>query len=228
MKKRKVFVILSILFFSFLQQVFWKDVLHEVIENQISNWNRPILIGTWATSGSWVEYMNKMWNTDVRGNYFKWYYYDPFYWFFKLDWSNNSEENVRFVGGTGKCITGYWYRLDGAALSQTAGKIYFNYDSNHQVYYCVNTNTLYGKAYSPVIGSQNFEWVSFSLIPSNVQTNPSFSGNTNFVNDSTIIFYVNNQKEKLTPSQEKSVQLWETTYYETWSENIFYIFKPKK
>lgn len=54
-----------------------------------------------------VEYVNKDSDQTMFGNYLKGHYYDTQLGFFKLDWSTNPANNVRFVASTTKCSSGY-------------------------------------------------------------------------------------------------------------------------
>lgn len=133
-----------------------------------------------------LEYWNKGNNSTVIGNYFRGYYYDTMLWFFRLDWSADTSENVRIIGSTGICPSGYGYKLWGYAYSESAGFIDFDYNSNIFVYYCEIDKELHGFGYSEMVGFQNFEGIGFEIIP-NIGTVAETTGTGVFVNDTTTI-----------------------------------------
>lgn len=227
LKNQLVFILIFCTAFWWFQKVFSSsDTVKSLITSQKTLWNRDIYIGTGVAQDP-IQYMNEWDNVDITGNYFRWYYYDPIYWFFKLDWSTNKNENVHIKWWSNKCSSWYWYSLRGSAQSETVGKIYFDYNNEYQVYYCLSDNKLHWKAYSPVIWKQDFEWVEFDIFTPITQNSTVTQKSDLFLNDSTVIFYIKS-KENLTPIQEENVDEWTLKAFYEWSENIFYIFKTKK
>lgn len=58
-----------------------------------------------------VNYINTDNDSTTVGNSFSGSYYDSTYGSFKLDWSNNKSQNVRFMRATSRCPSGFGYEL---------------------------------------------------------------------------------------------------------------------
>ncbi len=58
-----------------------------------------------------VYYINKNNDSEAVGNYFSGSYYESQFGFFRLNWSEDMSKNVRIVGSTNKCPSGYGYKL---------------------------------------------------------------------------------------------------------------------
>lgn len=181
-KKSNLVFILKILSLIFIlsSTVFWATIT-TVIPHNTSNDNRI----QFSPAGHQTQYANVNGNSSIIGNEIRWEYFDTKYGSFKLDWSSNPRENVRFIGSTSKCSSGYGYKIWGKAYSQNAWYITFNKSESEFVYYCENDNSLHGKAYSPYIGYQDFEGLQFSLV-SGIQTYTDTKSDI-FVNDTTDI-----------------------------------------
>lgn len=176
--------------------------------------NSSIFFSTWSIQ---TKYYNKDSNSDIIGNYLSGSYYSTTYGYFDFI-------DVSFVWSTSACLTGYGYRLSGKAKSETGGFIDFWYNKNTFVYYCMNDNKLYGKAYMPSLWEQIFDGITFSILP-NLSTPSLPTENTFFVNNVTTIF----SNHVLTPGDRESNRVWSDIQPLTYgSEVIFYIWKPKK
>lgn len=163
--------------------------------------NSFVYFSTWSAQ---TKYYNKDANSDIIGNYLSGSYYSTTYGYFDFI-------DVRFVGSTNTCSTGYGYKLSGKAKSLTAWYIDFWYNKNTFVYYCMNDNKLYGKAYIPAVWEQIFDGINFEIRSNRTLPNIP-SENSFFVNNNTLIFYNTPEQEQMKYGQE----------------SIFYIWKPKK
>ena len=182
------------------------------------------------TSGSKIEfsvvpdgnsfatyYVNPNNNSSIIWNYFKWYYYDSVYWFFKLDWNSSwNSNNVRIVNSTDKCDW-YWYKLGWYAYSENFWFIDFSYNNTYFVYYCVNDKELHWYAYLENIWFQSFEWIWFEIVPE-VTNNTSTVESSDFVNDNT---------EITNPNYENPEQVihWNIQHIKDTDWSVFYIIK---
>jgi hypothetical protein len=161
-------------------------------------------------------YTNKEDNSSIIWNYFKGYYYDSAYWYFKLDWSSDKSKNVRIVDSTDKC-NWYWYKLWWYAYSEDFWFIDFSYDDSHFVYYCVLDKELHWYAYLDKIWFQNFDWIWFEIAPQ-VDSDTGVVESDDFVNDKTEItnpYYEN----------EDDVIWWNVQYIKDTKWSVFYIIK---
>ena len=167
-KNIRILLVLWVLWFfiNFYHSVFAADSIWYTFSNQSANQNGSN--NSLISVGSYLEYMNRGDNSSIIGNYFRGYYYDSVFGFFKMDWSSNQNQNVRIVSSTSQCSNGYGYKLGGFAYSTIAGFVDFDYNQNIFVYYCVQDEKLYGYAYSSTVGFQNFQGISFDIesIPS--------------------------------------------------------------
>ena len=86
------------------------DVISSSIKNQSAtspgSYNSEISFLTGAAS-----YINKNNDSDIIENYFTGAYYDSQFELFQLNWSTDTTKNVRIIGTTGKCSSGYGYKL---------------------------------------------------------------------------------------------------------------------
>lgn len=216
---KKNIVISFLSFFSFWV-VFWAWFTSIFIEAQQSTglWSTNSVISfTWSESPTtWNEwyYVNLGDNSSIIWNYFEWFYYDSVFWLFQLDWSNDTNENVRIVDSTSNCWTGYGYKLWWRAYSGKAGYIDFDYNSSTYVYYCEDDNRLHWTAYSQYVWYQNFEWIEVQVIP-NIASLVTELWSEIFVNDYTNI-----------GDSTSSWSLgWDTINLDDTKESIFYIIK---
>lgn len=182
--------------------------------------------GIWSNSSvvsviSWEEvgYWNLGNNSTVIGNYFRGWYYDSVFWFFQLDWSTDSENNVHVIGSTSACSTWYGYKLWGYAYSSYYWFIDFNYSGNIFVYYCVEDGALHGYAYNSHIWFQDFEWIWFEIIP-NISSVADNTWTWIFINDTTKINLPNYWDGNI-----NSYIWWDVIQSEDDKESIFYIIK---
>ncbi|MDD2870498.1 MAG: hypothetical protein PHS49_00780 [Candidatus Gracilibacteria bacterium] len=173
-----------------------------------------------GTIGNEGYYVNNKDNSSIIGNYFKGYYYDDVYGYFKLDWSTDSIENVKIVGSTTACSTGYGYKLGGKAYSEMSGYIDFNYNSNTFVYYCLDDGKLHGKAYGKYIGYQDFEGIDINIVVDVVSLVEKVSNTSLFQNDTTNVDSINN----LTPEERQALG-GNIIQFDDKKESIFYIIK---
>ena len=192
-KKTKNFfglkAILLFLFFS-IGTAYGSDILSISIWNQVATENGSNGSNISIIAGEEVAYWNAGNNSTVIGNYFKWYYHDSVFWYFKLDWSTDSSENVNITKSTSACSTWYGYKLGWYAYSEYFWFMDFDYNSNIFVYYCVDDNELHGHAYNDNIWFQNFEGIVFDVLP-NVGTITENTSTGVFVNDNTKINFPN-------------------------------------
>ena len=173
-------------------------------------------------TNSWAYYVNKGNNSSVIWNYFKWYYFDSLFWYFRLDWSTNLRDNVRIVDSTSKCSTGYWYRLDWKAKWWLSWYIDFWYNKDTFVYYCLNDNKLYGRAYQKYIWFQDFDWIALEVLP-NVESLIEKVNSDIFINDDTSINIINSWWKGSNASE--SSLWWDIFHIKDTRESIFYIIK---
>ena len=184
----------------------------------IKNWLLEDISLTVSIVGSWF-YVNSWDNSSIIWNYFKWYYYDSLYWYFKLDRSNNTYDNVRVIGSTTLCSSGYWYKLWWKAYSEVSGYINFNHSLSRFVYYCLDDEKLHWYAYWKYIWYQNFEWIWLSFVNDIADLFQNNNSNK-FDNDTSII---NVSREFI--EEELDLLWWEINQVDPSRESIFYIIK---
>lgn len=199
-----------------------------------------VLTWSWWTSlqedFKWY-YVNRDNDSTIIGNYLRWYYYDTTYWFFKLDWSNNPNRNVRFVASVNLCGEWYGYKLSWyAKWVQTEHNnwwsyiwfINFEYNTDIFVYYCESDKKLHWYAYSRDLWFQNFEWIWFEIRSELLLTEdlPSIINNNNknslYVNDFSSI---NIEEDLNVPYLSWQYVQWDLFDLQKWKESIFYIIK---
>lgn len=117
-------------------------------------------------------------NDDIlAGDYFSWYYFDSAYWHFYTEYrgvpgDSSSSERVsissEIVSDCTNNTSHIWYKLDGFSYSPDFWAMNFNHDATNYVYMCVprlensdELSYLWWNAYSELIGTQNFSWVTF-------------------------------------------------------------------
>lgn len=210
----------TIILFFFIWSVFWaynSYIISPQISTQLWSYDSSISF-TWSVWNEWY-YVNDKDNSAIIWNYFKGYYYDSLFWFFKLDWSSNAGDNVRIIGSTTKCVNWYWYKLWGKAYSQVSWYIDFGYDNNTFVYYCLSDKKLHWTAYWKYIWYQSFDWIQIDVsvdVPSLVEKvkNDLFRNDTTNIENSTIL------------SQDEIKSLWwNLIQIDDTKESIFYIIK---
>ncbi len=199
-----------------------------------SNSSQVSFMSTWTLiSSTWTLmedfywwYVNRDNDSSIIWNYLRGYYYDNVFWFFKLDWDNNQNNNVHFVASTTKCSTWYGYKLAWfARWVQTSQSwewwyiwfINFAYNNNIFVYYCKDDNKLHWHAYSKDLWFQSFEWISFEIITSELKISVPKNTNSFFVNDYSNIF---NESTETFDSIQGDVYNMKQG-----KESIFYIIK---
>lgn len=183
-----------------------------------SNASQIQLPSTWGWNGT-AEYWNAWDNSTIIGNFFKWYYYDTVFGYFQLDWSGDTDENVKIIWSTTACSTGYWYKIGWYAYSPYFGFIDFDYNSNIFVYYCVDDQKMHGYAYNENIWFQNFEGINLAIIP-NVTTLSVNTSTWVFVNDTTSI-----DKPDFWDGNINTFIGWDVINLDDDKESIFYIIK---
>lgn len=230
-----ILLVFSILWFfiNFYYPAFAADSVGYTFSNQSasqSGSNNSVI-----SVGSYLEYMNRWSNSSIIGNYFRGYYHDSVLWFFKTDWSNNPNNNVRIISSTAKCVNGYGYKLWGFAYSTTAWFIDFDFNSDIFVYYCVEDKSLYGYAYNPSVWFQNFRGITFEI--DKVQTTPiAITGTWFFANDASNITNPVIQTPNQTPPLWPNGQAINSNFtpntiqankveFEALRESLFYIIK---
>lgn len=168
-------------------------------------------------------YVNKDNDSTIIWNYLKWYYYDDIYWFFKLDWDDTWNDNVKIIASTTKCQDWYWYKFSWfAAWIDTWNWrdiwfIDFDYSNDIYVYYCENDKKLHWYAYSDDLWFQNFEWISLEVLNNQGVLILEKTDDT---------FFTNNFTDILSTSINNSDSLqWDIYDKENWKESIFYIIK---
>ncbi len=133
-----------------------------------------------------LSYINAGNDSTVIGNFLSGSYYDDAYGSFITNWSSNPSLNVRIVGTTTRCQSGYGYQLGGYAKSDVGGFIDFDTSATNFVYYCEATGQLYGFAYSNTLGWQNFSGIQLSTASSsNIVTNLNRTNDPFFVTTSS-------------------------------------------
>ncbi len=227
-KKLKFYnrAIIFIVFFLWILvwTVFWalyteSEILPDDAELRWSSYS--LISFTWTVNREWF-YVNKDNDSTIIWNYFKWYYYDSTFWFFKLDWSSNSEENVRVVWSTDKC-SWYGYRLGGKAKWTYAWFINFWYDSNTYVYYCLDDWMLHWTAYGEYVWYQDFEWISLEIVPTVEDLIEKVSDDV-FVNDDTSIDQIKWTATETSNAGYEQIW-WDIFRINDERESIFYIIK---
>ncbi len=214
-------------FFAFAASAFASDSFSSVAPQSASGSGSNgsvVMVGTGGTSADgtatgMVEYVNKDSDQTMFGNYLRGYYYDTQLGFFKLDWSSNPSDNVRFVASTTKCASGYGYALGGYAYGQDGGLIDFDYSSDISVYYCENDKKLHGYAYSTDAGFQNFEGISLEAWSGGYRATFVLGEDPNFLNNSTFLL-------SSIPPELQATGIQGETQTRSWGvETIFYIVK---
>lgn len=213
-----IIIIILITFWNQVSALTWNLDLSNQSATSPGSSTSIISVSTWSIT----QYINENNDSETIGNYFKWYYYDSLFWFFKLDWSPTLTNNVRVIASTDKCSSGYWYKIWWYAYSEYSGLIDFDYSNDIFVYYCDSDSKLHWFAYSENNWFQNFEWISLSLV--SVTSNiPSIFQNTwdpFFVNNNTML--LQNKNDIFT-----NVIQWQVNNVEVAKETIFYVLKQK-
>jgi len=221
-KYKKIFLIIGFLLFSWVITVFWNDILYSIWYQIATQWGSSNSLIRFS-HGSSTDYINKSTDSTVIGNYFTWYYYDSVLWFFKLDWSEDIQKNVRIISSTTKCPSWeYGYKFWWYAHSQYYGFMDFDYSDDIFVYYCENDKKLHGYAYTKYNWFQNFEGIGFEILPSNSIINISWTGL--FVNDTIQI----GQESTYTWTNSTAWynSLWGNIFnFDDTKESLFYIIK---
>ena len=218
LRKNIFFVMIS---FFIVWTVFWAFTSF-LISSQYSTdlWsNNSVISFTWTVWNEWY-YVNEENNSTVIWNYFKWYYYDSLFWFFKLDWSSNTEENVKVASSTSLCDGGYWYKLSWKAYSEISWYIDFSYNSTTFVYYCLGDWLLHWTAYWKYIWFQNFDWIQVSLVADVESLIEKVNNDTIFINDTTNI-----ETSTTITGEEIETIWWDLIQIDEKRESIFYIIK---
>ncbi len=224
---KKFWIILISIIWTWIITIYASWGLEKELTNSVSSW-------VWANSSvqefspggsEWTNfatyYINNEDNSSIIWNYFKWYYYDSIYWFFKLDWNSiDKYQNVRIVNSTDKC-SWYWYKLGWYAYSENFWFVDFSYDDDNFVYYCVGDKKLYWYAYLESIWFQNFEWIWFEIIPEIINQAETIESNT-FVNDNTEITDWSNKNEN---KNNNDIIQWNIQYIKDTDWSVFYIIK---
>lgn len=219
LNRKKIYIFASFFMFSSVYATFTLFLITPQTSTQVWS-NNSIISFTWVTDKQWY-YVNDENNSTIIKNYFKGYYYDNLYWYFKLDWSNDKTKNVKIIWSTDKCNTWYWYKLWWKAYNEFVWYIDFDYDLNNFVYFCSIDWKLHWKAYSKIIWFQNFEWIDIQIV---VEVESLFEKITNYIfnNDTTEIeqntYNINNE-------QNLNTFWWDLIQTETVKESIFYIIK---
>ena len=188
-KKEKVFFI-KIITFSFIMLfwatvAYWTDTIWEYIKTQTATLKGSNNSEVTFSNNLTTYYINKDNNNSSIWDYFKGYYYDNRFWYFRLDWSPTKTNNTRIVSTTSKCASWDWYKLWGFAYSKYAWYIDFDYDSNIYVYYCESDEKLHGYWYSKHLWFQAFEWIWFKIV--SIDTTPDIEDDGWFTNDWSVI-----------------------------------------
>ena len=228
--KKVIFILIFVLWFS-LWIAFAVVVFKEtIIVNQTASWtwsyNSKISFRTEAITPTWTwaYYINQWNNSSIIWNSFSGYYYDSIYWYFKLDWSSDIEDNVRITESTNKCTTGYWYKLDWKAKWWWAGFIDFWYDDNTFVYYCMDDNKMYGRSYGEYIWYQDFEWITLEILPDVESLVEYVTEKDIFINDKSTIDNITSPTWKTSNAWNNELW-WDKFDIDDTKESIFYIIK---
>lgn len=220
--KIKTHVFLLLCFFVWIASAVGNDFISQYIPTQTTSelWSNNSLI---SFTSSDAAYINKWNNSTIVWNYFKGFYYDNTFGFFRLDWSENPTQNVSIISGTAACVTSYGYKLGWYAYSEYYGFIDFDYSDDVFVYYCEWDKQLRGYWYSATLGFQNFEWIWFEIIP-NVSTLTQDIWTQIFVNDTTNIESIQIYTWETSNFDYNSIG-WDINEFDTTKESIFYIIK---
>lgn len=225
-KKRKkeisnIYFIIPLFFFLWVLAVFANDIFYDIsyqIASHKGSNDSLIRFSHWDNT----KYVNKLSDSSIIGNYFSGYYYDSVLWFFKLDWSDNINKNVRIIDSTSKCSSWYGYKLWGFAKSDYYGFMDFDYNSDIFVYYCEFDKSLHWYAYTKYNWFQVFDWIGFEILPSNASVNISWTGI--FVNDTTKIWveYIYTWSDS---SAWYNSFWWDIFNFDDTKDSLFYIIK---
>lgn len=226
MKRNKIVfqIVISCFFLTYFFNVFASSKLLDT-QSATLVWSNNSMVDfskNWSASGTY--YVNKWDNSDIVWDFLKGFYYNSLYGFFELNRSTDESKNVKIISSTDACNSWYGYKLGWYAKSETVWLIDFDYNNWVFVYYCMDDGKLHWKAFSEVIGYQNFEWLSFDILPSFSSTVLNSSTDSMFVNNTTTIFL----NEKTTVSNKSSPSIAKKEAINYGEESIFYIWKAKK
>lgn len=147
------------------------DLLEFGNQTATQSWSSQSVLQTISDNTFSWWYVNKDNDFWVEGNYFRWYYYDSNYWFFRFDWSSDLSQNVRIIGSTDKCSDGsagymFWWLAKSVDTNSwsVSGFMNFHYSNDIYVYWCMWDQKLHWLAYNDDYGFQNFEWFYFTTL----------------------------------------------------------------
>ena len=229
-KKKKIyFKKLKILFFV-LGIIWWislsfaYDKIWEYIKTQSSN--SRITVSKHLTT----YYVNKNNDYNAIWDYLKGYYYDSVYWYFRLDWSDDLNNNVHFSSkfswDSTKCSSGTWYTLSWFAYSKYYW--YINFDYWTWVYYCVNDNKLHWFAYSDHLWYQSFEGIKFNIIDHKEIKTPDINDKYDINSDTTTKKYDSKNRKIKENSLDPTNNNWNNKNIGWWDKYIIDTIKQEK
>ncbi len=159
-RKKINIVIISffILFFYFDVFALWNKISEFTSRKVGSNSNFITF-----SKGIGSFYVNKDNDNSIKWDYFKWYYFDDVFWYFKFDWSSENDKNVHFGEYTLKCNWNKWYMLEWYSYNKNFWLIKFDNSSNNPVCYSLNDKMLYWYSYSENIWFQSFKWIKIDI-----------------------------------------------------------------
>jgi hypothetical protein len=198
--KKIIWIIIWTIIFSYTI-IYASDVIEDYIQTQSANWkwtnNNQITFSRKKTT----YYINVNNDTNLTNDQLRWFYYDNIFWYFRLDWSDNLDNNVHISSTNSESI---WscnkaWKFSWKAYSKYVGFINFNYNNNKFVYYCEDDNKLYWKAYSPLLWTQIFDWIKIrktkKKVIDSIDDVPDFANDTNEIKENTIDPTIKNYKD---------------------------------
>ena len=239
-KKKKFFskkrffskISLVIIFFISLVWITYAiDVIWDYIKTQISTW-------TWTNSNKitfskkkTTYYINKDDDDILTWDQLRWYYYDNIYWYFRLDWSQDTSKNVYINSWP----TNIWscneaYSFTWSAYSKYMWYMKFYYDSNNFVYYCKDDKTVYWTWYTQNLWKEIFDWIKINIkekqVIDNITEKVENQDDNNYIEDNNSIKnnYNWNNNNIWGWDKYKIENTKVGDFNKTW-ENVFWIIK---
>ena len=194
-------------------------VVDTIIQN-ITGWEEADVLWAYGnrtmtiTDGD-LKFINEWGDTNLVGDYFSGYYYDPAFGVFQAN--PNTSDRVRISSATSSdCSADYYgYKLEWFSYSPNFGFVDFNYDANNYSYICIPADPLadipsevWGVAYSPSIGFQSLSGITVDI---SVDFDVEHDSDGRYIRVDWIVSSENNE-ELLADQFDTEVRiLWELT-----------------
>ena len=172
------------------------DTIWDYIKTQTSTWTWTNQNKITFSKHKTTYYINKDDDNILIWDMLRWYYYDNIYWYFRLDWSQNSSDNVHITNETvSNWACTEWYKFSWKAYSKYMWYINFNYSSSIFVYYCKTDNKIYWDTYSTNLWKQNLDWIKINLrekqIIDNIEQKVEIQDDNQYIEDDNTIDWTN-------------------------------------